>query len=235
MGVDRPAWARHRGKLCQHRQMATSPLLARSSTTRRVSRARRRGDAVGDLRDRRQGQATQGPGPRRRRLRSRRARLPDAGVDRRGGRRCLSRPAQPPVHADGGPARAAGGESRPRRHATRALRDQPPAGARHQRRQACGLQRLRDPARPGRRGARPDARTGRPIPRRSASPAGVPVEVPTGSASGFKVTVDQLEEAATDRTKVLLFVSPSNPTGAVYRPRRDRARSGVSPPSGAGG
>ena len=45
---------------------------------------------------------------------------------------------------------------------------------------------------------------------------GVPVEVPTGSASGFKVTVDQLEDAATDRTKVLLFVSPSNPTGAVY-------------------
>jgi aspartate/methionine/tyrosine aminotransferase len=28
--------------------------------------------------------------------------------------------------------------------------------------------------------------------------------------------VEQLEEAATDRTKVLLFVSPSNPTGAVY-------------------
>jgi aspartate aminotransferase len=45
---------------------------------------------------------------------------------------------------------------------------------------------------------------------------GVPVEVPTDSASGFKVTVEQLEEAATERTKVLLFVSPSNPTGAVY-------------------
>ena len=45
---------------------------------------------------------------------------------------------------------------------------------------------------------------------------GVPVEIPTGSASGFKVTVDQLEDAATDRTKLLLFVSPSNPTGAVY-------------------
>jgi len=45
---------------------------------------------------------------------------------------------------------------------------------------------------------------------------GVPVAIPTGSAGGFKVTVDQLEGAATDRTKVLLFVSPSNPTGAVY-------------------
>ncbi len=47
---------------------------------------------------------------------------------------------------------------------------------------------------------------------------GVPVEVPTTWASGFKVTVEQLEAARTDRTKVLLYVSPSNPTGAVYRP-----------------
>lgn len=45
---------------------------------------------------------------------------------------------------------------------------------------------------------------------------GVPVEVPTTWQSGFKVTVDQLESARTARTKVLLFVSPSNPTGAVY-------------------
>ena len=45
---------------------------------------------------------------------------------------------------------------------------------------------------------------------------GVVVEVPTGAASGFKVSVDQLEDAATDRTKLLVFVSPSNPTGAVY-------------------
>jgi aspartate aminotransferase len=45
---------------------------------------------------------------------------------------------------------------------------------------------------------------------------GVPVAVPTDAASGFRVTVDQLEAARTPRTKVLLFVSPSNPTGAVY-------------------
>ena len=45
---------------------------------------------------------------------------------------------------------------------------------------------------------------------------GVPVVVPTGAASGFRVTVDQLEAARTPRTKVVLFVSPSNPTGAVY-------------------
>ncbi|MGI8518163.1 MAG: pyridoxal phosphate-dependent aminotransferase [Acidimicrobiia bacterium] len=43
-----------------------------------------------------------------------------------------------------------------------------------------------------------------------------PVVVDTNSETGFKVTVDQLDKAATDRTKALIFVSPSNPTGAVY-------------------
>ncbi len=42
------------------------------------------------------------------------------------------------------------------------------------------------------------------------------VELATTGGSGFKVTVDQLESARSERTKVLLFVSPSNPTGAVY-------------------
>src|SRR5512142_1026543 len=45
---------------------------------------------------------------------------------------------------------------------------------------------------------------------------GVPVEVVTDETSGYLATVEQLEAARTDRTKVLLFVSPSNPTGAVY-------------------
>ncbi|HYI60547.1 MAG TPA: pyridoxal phosphate-dependent aminotransferase [Acidimicrobiales bacterium] len=45
---------------------------------------------------------------------------------------------------------------------------------------------------------------------------GVPVEVPTDEAAGFRASVDQLEAARTPRTKVLVFVSPSNPTGAVY-------------------
>lgn len=43
-----------------------------------------------------------------------------------------------------------------------------------------------------------------------------PVELPTNVASGFRVTVDQLEAARTPNTKALIFVSPSNPTGAVY-------------------
>src|SRR6059058_2802288 len=45
---------------------------------------------------------------------------------------------------------------------------------------------------------------------------GVPVEVPTDIRSGFRITLDQLDRAVTDHTKALLFVSPSNPTGAVY-------------------
>ncbi len=42
------------------------------------------------------------------------------------------------------------------------------------------------------------------------------VPVLTTVASGWKVTVEQLEAARTDKTKVFLFVSPSNPTGAMY-------------------
>ncbi len=47
---------------------------------------------------------------------------------------------------------------------------------------------------------------------------GVSVPLATTDASGFRVSVDALEAARTDRTKALLFVSPSNPTGAVYPP-----------------
>ncbi|MEA5453500.1 pyridoxal phosphate-dependent aminotransferase [Sinomonas sp. JGH33] len=49
---------------------------------------------------------------------------------------------------------------------------------------------------------------------------GVPVEVFAGPEQGYLVTVDQLEAALTERTKILLFVSPSNPTGAVYLPEQ---------------
>ncbi|MHB8244278.1 MAG: pyridoxal phosphate-dependent aminotransferase [Acidimicrobiales bacterium] len=44
---------------------------------------------------------------------------------------------------------------------------------------------------------------------------GAPVVVVTSASVGFMPTVEQLERASTARTKVLLFVSPSNPTGAV--------------------
>jgi aspartate/methionine/tyrosine aminotransferase len=52
---------------------------------------------------------------------------------------------------------------------------------------------------------------------------GVPVIVGTDDASGFLASVDQLEAARTPRTKVLLFNSPSNPTGAVYPPEQVEA------------
>ena len=52
---------------------------------------------------------------------------------------------------------------------------------------------------------------------------GTPVEVLADETQDYKVTVDQLEAARTDRTKVLLFVSPSNPTGAVYTADEIRA------------
>jgi len=49
---------------------------------------------------------------------------------------------------------------------------------------------------------------------------GVPVIVSSDERSGFRSTVEELEAAVTPRTKALLFVSPSNPTGAVY-PREE--------------
>ncbi len=44
----------------------------------------------------------------------------------------------------------------------------------------------------------------------------ITIALRTDAASGFRVTVDQLEAARTPNTKALIFVSPSNPTGAVY-------------------
>jgi len=52
---------------------------------------------------------------------------------------------------------------------------------------------------------------------------GVAVEVFADETQDYKVTVDQLEAARTERTKILLFVSPSNPTGAVYTADEIRA------------
>jgi aspartate/methionine/tyrosine aminotransferase len=45
---------------------------------------------------------------------------------------------------------------------------------------------------------------------------GRPVEVFAGGDAGYLVSVEALEAARTERTKVLLFCSPCNPTGAVY-------------------
>ncbi len=55
------------------------------------------------------------------------------------------------------------------------------------------------------------------FPEAVALAGGRAVPVPTSEANGFRVTVEELERHRSPRTKVLLFVSPSNPTGTVYR------------------
>ncbi len=52
---------------------------------------------------------------------------------------------------------------------------------------------------------------------------GIPTIVPTDQAGGFKTNPEQLDRHLTDRTKLLIFVSPSNPTGAVYSPQETKA------------
>jgi aspartate/methionine/tyrosine aminotransferase len=52
---------------------------------------------------------------------------------------------------------------------------------------------------------------------------GITVSVPTRIDDEFKVDVESLERARTNRTRLLVFVSPSNPTGAVYTADEARA------------
>ena len=52
---------------------------------------------------------------------------------------------------------------------------------------------------------------------------GVPVVIDTDETTNYLATIHQLEAARTPRTKLLVFVSPSNPTGAVYPPDQVQA------------
>lgn len=52
---------------------------------------------------------------------------------------------------------------------------------------------------------------------------GKAVEVFADETQNYLVTVDQLEQARTGKTKALLFCSPSNPTGSVYSPEQVKA------------
>jgi aspartate aminotransferase/aspartate/glutamate/aspartate-prephenate aminotransferase len=45
-----------------------------------------------------------------------------------------------------------------------------------------------------------------------------PVVVPTGVEDQYRLSPEQLDEALTDRTRVVILCTPSNPTGAVYPP-----------------
>ena len=52
---------------------------------------------------------------------------------------------------------------------------------------------------------------------------GKSIEVFADESQNYLVTVEQLEAARTPKTKVLLFCSPSNPTGSVYTPAQAKA------------
>jgi aspartate aminotransferase len=57
---------------------------------------------------------------------------------------------------------------------------------------------------------------------------GIPVIVETTMASGYKITPEQLKQAITDKTKLFVLNSPSNPTGMVYTPDEIRAIAQVA-------
>ena len=45
---------------------------------------------------------------------------------------------------------------------------------------------------------------------------GVPVTIETDDIAGFKITPEQLKAAITEKTKMLILTTPSNPTGSIY-------------------
>ncbi|MEM6253518.1 MAG: pyridoxal phosphate-dependent aminotransferase [Cyanobacteria bacterium P01_D01_bin.156] len=56
---------------------------------------------------------------------------------------------------------------------------------------------------------------------------GTPVILPATAQQGYKITPEQLQNAITPNTKLLVFNSPSNPTGMVYTPDEVRAIADV--------
>ena len=52
---------------------------------------------------------------------------------------------------------------------------------------------------------------------------GKPILVPTDESSNYKITPQQLQDAITERTKLFVLNSPSNPTGMVYTPEEIKA------------
>ena len=61
---------------------------------------------------------------------------------------------------------------------------------------------------------------------------GTPVIMPTTIENGFKISPEQLRQAITPHTKLLIFNSPSNPTGMVYSPDEVRAIAAVAVETG---
>ncbi|MGD1701775.1 pyridoxal phosphate-dependent aminotransferase [Dapis sp. BLCC M229] len=56
---------------------------------------------------------------------------------------------------------------------------------------------------------------------------GKPIILTTGAETGYKVTPEQLRQAITDKTKLFVLNSPSNPTGMVYQPAEIKALAEV--------
>ncbi|MFB6271455.1 MAG: pyridoxal phosphate-dependent aminotransferase [Salinibacter sp.] len=54
-----------------------------------------------------------------------------------------------------------------------------------------------------------------------------PVEVSTGVENEYRLTPEMLDDAITERTRVLILCTPSNPTGAVYPPEELAALADV--------
>ena len=61
---------------------------------------------------------------------------------------------------------------------------------------------------------------------------GVPVYVQTDRSTGYKMTAEELRAAITPKTKMLIFNSPSNPTGAVYSEAEVKAIAAVCEEAG---
>ncbi len=61
---------------------------------------------------------------------------------------------------------------------------------------------------------------------------GVPVIVQASKKTGFKITPEQLRAAITPKTKLFIFNSPGNPTGAVYSEEEVRALAEVCEETG---
>ena len=153
--------------------------------------------------------------------------FPTPGLHRRGGGRGVRRdPANHRYTPAGGPARAAGGDRGEDRCATPAYEVAPEQVLVTNGGKQAVYQAFATLLDPGDEVLLP-APYWTTYPEAIRLAGGVPVEVFADEDQGYLVTVEQLEAARTPRTKVLLFCSPSNPTGAVYPPEQVRAIGAV--------
>ena len=195
-------------------RMTTAPIRLAPCPPR--LRPDRRHHRVRHARGRREGQGAQGRGPAGDRLRRRRARLPDPRLHRRGRGRGLPRPEEPPLHPGRRAARAEEGDRREDRCATAGYAVEPAQVLVTNGGKQAIYDAFADAARPGRRGAPAgavldDLPGGDPAGRRRRRSRCSPTRPRTTRSPS-----SSSRPRAPTRTKVLLFVSPSNPTGAVY-------------------